>query len=181
MSVSWSSVSVGWGSVCHLGNGWGSIDGWGSVHWGGDDLLHDSWSSDTFNLRVESVVVISGVGNLADGTISFGQRVATMDDAVFQVLFSGFRVTGMGVGHTIVEVVRWVGVIRFRGGGVHFLHNWGGIDGLGWGIRDLGDSWGGISDWGVSVSVSSIGWGSWGVGDRVHWAVNWHSRGDGHN
>lgn len=68
---------------------------------------------------IESMDLVGGVGNLADGTIGFRQRVASVHYSVFQVFLSMLGITGMGIGYSVAEAVVWVWIESFE-----VLDNW---------------------------------------------------------
>lgn len=54
---------------------------------------------------VETVVMVGGVFNLADGTVGFHQGVFAFDDIPVASFVLGFVVTGVGVFHPVFEFV----------------------------------------------------------------------------
>jgi hypothetical protein len=71
MIVGWGSSVISWSGVVNWGGmiSWGSMIGWGSIDWSGYDFLDNwcwCWFSDFLNICVETVVIISGVGDLTE-------------------------------------------------------------------------------------------------------------------
>lgn len=57
-------------------------------------------------------MVISGVRDLAEGTIGLQQRVFSLDDITIAALMLGFVITGMGVLHGVGVMIFRVGLLR---------------------------------------------------------------------
>jgi len=145
LSIGDWSVSVSWGSIGNLGNGW-------------DGGLDDSWGRSVYD-GVESVDWVSSVGNGTDSTIGLNKGVLSLDDISVAALLVSLGVSGQTVLDGVSVVVLWVGVVWLWSSGIGNFGNWGSIGN--W-SNSLGN------DWSVSVGnwSGSIGWGS-----SVSWAM----------
>lgn len=132
---SWGSMGIdGWGGMGVDGWGGVGVDSWGSMSidgWGSDSLndswggvgnwsrgngLDNSWSGMDRWARlgddgVESVDIIGGVVDGADGTIGFDQGVLSLHNITITALDLGFHISGETIMDSIVEGVLWVGVV----------------------------------------------------------------------
>lgn len=105
-----------WGSSNGLNDGWGAVGNWSGNGlddgWGG--VGNDSWSSMDRWARfgddsVESVNIIGGVVDGADGTIGFNQGVLSLHNISITALDLGFHISGETIMDSIVK-----GVLRVR-------------------------------------------------------------------
>lgn len=107
---SWSSMRVdGWGSD-------GLNDGWGAVSNRSSNGLDDGWSGMDRWARlgddsVESVDIIGGVVDCADGTIGFDQGVLSLHNISITALDLGLNIAGQTIMDSIVEGVLWVRIV----------------------------------------------------------------------
>ena len=70
-----------------------------------DDLLRVSSMATSMNHGVESVVVISGILNCADGAIRFHKRVFSLDSISIAMFALTLDVSGVSIMYPIVELV----------------------------------------------------------------------------
>jgi len=169
----WACGVGDWGSMVHLGDGWGGVSvrgvrwggigEWGSVHlghwssigdWGGNLGHGDGWCLSVYN-SVESIDWVSGVGDSSDGTIGLHERVLSLDNISVTGFLVVLGITGQTILNGVGVVVLWVSIIWLWGDSLHDC------------------CWGSVGDWG---SVNFSNWSSV-VSDRRGSSVmgNWGS------
>jgi hypothetical protein len=92
----WTSSISDWTSVVDLGDNWGSVDGFG-----------DSWGRSVDD-SVESVDVISGVGDSSDGTVRLNKGVLSLDGISVSGFLVSLRISGKSVLDGVSVGVLWV-------------------------------------------------------------------------
>lgn len=87
-----------------------------SVNWSGSNSDFSDWGdwvdgvSDLLNYGVESVDIISGVVDNADGTVGFSNTVRSLNDITITVLSLGLDIASYSISYTVVVRVTWVGL-----------------------------------------------------------------------
>jgi len=157
-------VEESWaGSVSDWGSNSGVTEDWGSNNWSVD--LGDNWGNSLGNSdgwgrsvdnSVESIDIISGVGDGTDGTIGFNKGVLSTDN----ISVTGFGllllVSGQTIGDGVSIVVLWMRIVWFGSNS----------DG------GLGNNWGSVEDWSGSQDWSSVGNSNWSWGSISEWSSN---------
>jgi hypothetical protein len=117
ISVSWGRSVVGnWGSSV-VGN-WRS-DGISGNWSSGDNSLGHLWGG-SLNDGVESVDIVSGVGDSSDGTVRLDKGVLSFDDISVSGLGGGLLVSGESVRNGVSVVVLWMRVVWLWSGGCNY-------------------------------------------------------------
>jgi hypothetical protein len=83
---------------------------------GSDDGLGHLWGR-SLDDGVESVDIVSGVGDSSDGTVRLDKGVLSLDDISVSGLVGGLLVSGESVSDRVSVVVLWMRVVWLWSGG----------------------------------------------------------------